>query len=87
MAIQAIMSSNLKHKEQVATITELAISDKRALAQLFDILRTGTDVEKGTAAEVMKFVSKECPDKMIPYIDLLIEHIDYKAPRVRWGCP
>ena len=87
MAIQAIMSSNLKHKEQVATITELAISDKRALAQLFDILRTGTDVEKGTAAEVMKFVSKEDPGMMVPYIDLLVEYIDYKAPRVRWGCP
>jgi hypothetical protein len=24
---------------------------------------------------------------MLPYIDLLIEYIDYKAPKVRWGCP
>ena len=24
---------------------------------------------------------------MLPYIDTLIEYIDYKAPRVRWGCP
>ena len=36
---------------------------------------------------MMKFVSKESPDMMVPYIDLLIEYIDYKAPRVRWGCP
>jgi hypothetical protein len=86
-AIQEIMSSDLKHKEQVATITEMAIKDKKALAQLFDILKTGNDVEKGTATEVMKFVSKENPDLMIPYIDVLIEYIDYKAPRVRWGCP
>jgi HEAT repeat protein len=81
------MSSTRKHKEQVTTLTELAIKDKKVLAQLFEVLRAGTDVEKGTAAEVMKFVSKECPDKVIPYVDLLIEYIDYKAPRVRWGCP
>jgi hypothetical protein len=24
---------------------------------------------------------------MLPYVDLLVEYIDYKAPRVRWGCP
>ena len=85
--VQEIISSNLKHKEQVTTMTEMALKEKKALAQLFDVLRTGSDVEKGTAAEVMKFVSKESPDMMVPYIDLLIEYIDYKAPRVRWGCP
>lgn len=85
--VQEVMSSDLKHKEQVAVLTQLAIDDKKVLAQLCDLLRTGTDVEKGTAAEVMKFVSKEDPDRMVPYIDLLIEYIDYKAPRVRWGCP
>lgn len=24
---------------------------------------------------------------MLPYIDILIEYVDYKAPRVKWGCP
>ncbi len=86
-SIQEIMSSNLKHKEQVSIMTEMALKDKKAIAQLFDILIKGVDVEKGTAAEVMKFISKENPEQMVPYIDLLIEFIDYKAPRVRWGCP
>jgi len=35
----------------------------------------------------MKFVSKDNPEMMISYIDILIEYIDYKAPRVKWGCP
>jgi len=35
----------------------------------------------------MKSVSKDNPGSMLPYIDLLIEHIDYKAARVRWGYP
>ena len=85
--IQEIMSSKIKHKEQVAIMTEKAKSDKKILAQMFDILKTGTDVEKGTAAEVMKYVSKDNPEMMAPYVDVLIEYIDYKAPRVKWGCP
>lgn len=85
--IQEIMSSKIKHKEQVAMMTEKAKSNKKVLAQIFDILKTGTDVEKGTVAEVMKFVSQDNPEMMAPYIDVLIEYIDYKAPRVKWGCP
>lgn len=85
--LQEIMSSKMKHKEQVAVITVMVEGDEAALAQLFAILRTGSDVQKGTAAEVMKFVSKDAPDLMVPYINILIEYIDYKAPRVRWGCP
>lgn len=82
-----ILSMNMKHKEQVEIISEKAKRDKKVLAEIFEILKSGTDVEKGTAAEVMKFVSKDKPEMMLPYIDLLIEYIDYKAPRVKWGCP
>jgi hypothetical protein len=81
------MSSKMKHKAQATLIAVQAARDDYILGQLFEILRTGTDVERGTAAEVMKLVSQECPDRMAPYIDELIEFIDYKAPRVRWGCP
>lgn len=85
--IQQILASEKKHKEKVVLITEKVKADKRLVAQLFELLKTGTDVEKGTAAEVMKFVSKDQPETMVPYIDILIEYIDYKAPRVKWGCP
>lgn len=85
--IYEILSSKSKHKEQVELITRLAIKDKKVLAEVVDILETGTDVDKGTAAEVMKFVSKQKPEMLLPYINLLIKYIDYKAPRVRWGCP
>jgi len=85
--IQEILAYDKKHKEKVILITEKIKSDKKLIAQLFELLKSGSDVEKGTAAEVMKFVSKDNPEIMIPYIDLLIEYIDYKAPRVKWGCP
>jgi HEAT repeat protein len=86
-SIQSILASGLGHKEQVARMVELAQANDQALAALFELLRTGNKVEKGTAAEVMKFVSKEQPERMAPYIPVLIDHIDYPAPRVRWGCP
>ena len=35
----------------------------------------------------MKFVSKDKPEMIVSYIDVLIEYIDYKVPRVKWGCP
>ncbi len=85
--IKELLASDYKHKEKVALITRKVGNDQELLAQLFELLQTGTDVEKGTAAEVMKFVSKQNPEFMLPYIDVLIEYIDYKAPRVKWGCP
>ena len=85
--IENILTSDKKHKEKVALLTEKAKSDKNLVAELFELLKTGTDVERGTSAEVMKFVSKDKPEMMAPYIDVLIEYIDYKAPRVKWGCP
>jgi hypothetical protein len=62
--IQTILSSSMKHKEQVAAMTEMAINDQQILAQVFDALKTGADVDRGTAAEVIKFVSKEKPHLM-----------------------
>ncbi|MBU1078656.1 MAG: HEAT repeat domain-containing protein [Spirochaetes bacterium] len=85
--IQEILASDKKHKEKVALILKKAEKDKKLIAQLFELLKNGSDVEKGTAAEVMKFISKDDPEMMVPYIDVLIEYIDYKAPRVKWGCP
>jgi hypothetical protein len=35
----------------------------------------------------MQHVSAENPEIFMPYIDILIEYINYKAPRVRWGVP
>jgi hypothetical protein len=38
--IQEIMSSRIKHKEQVEIMTEKAKSDEKVLAQLFEILNS-----------------------------------------------
>jgi hypothetical protein len=85
--IKQIVRSNSKHKDKVALLVKKITGDKKLIAELFELLKTGTDVERGTAAEVMKFISKDKPQMMAPYIDILMEYIDYKAPRVKWGVP
>jgi len=76
-----------KPKEQAAFLTESIAKDKKLFAQLIEILKSGSDVDKGTAADVMKHVSKNTPELVAPYIDDLVDYINYKAPRVKWGVP
>jgi hypothetical protein len=78
---------NGKPKELVAFLTESIEKDKKLFSELIEILKSGSDVEKGTAADVMKHVSKDKPEIVAPYIDDLIDYINYKAPRVKWGVP
>jgi hypothetical protein len=76
-----------KPKELVAFLTESVEKDEKLFAQLIEILKSGSDVDKGTVADVMKHVSKNKPEMVAPYIDDLVDYINYKAPRVKWGVP
>ena len=75
-----------KPKELVAYLTK-NIEDGKLFSQLIQILKSGSDVEKGTAADVMKHVSNGKPEIVVPYIEDMIGYINYKAPRVKWGVP
>ena len=74
-----------KPKELVTFLTRSIIEDEALFQQLVDSLKTGSDVEKGTCADVMKHVTAEKPDIAAPYVDDLFGFINYKAPRVKWG--
>ena len=76
-----------KPKELVVFLVKSVRDDKTLFAQLVDCLKTGSEVEKGTCADIMKNVTKDEPELAIPYIDELIEHINDKASRVKWGVP
>jgi DUF1680 family protein len=76
-----------KSKELVAFLTESIEKDAKLFSQLIEFFKSGSDVEKGTAADVMKHVSKDKPEIVAPYIDDLVDYINYKAPRVKWGVP
>jgi len=74
-----------KPKELIVYLTENVTKDPSLFPQLIEILKTGTDSQKGTSADVIEQLSKEKPDVVAPYIDELIGYINYKAPRVKWA--
>ena len=84
---ETIKSWNKKPKELVEFLTKSILKDSKLFSQLIDVLKNGNDVDKGTCADVMKHVSEQKPEIFLPYIDILVEYINYKAPRVKWGVP
>jgi hypothetical protein len=86
-SIKKILQSSRKPKERVTLLTENIKSDNKLFDELIEVFKTGSDVEKGACADVMQQVSKSHQEIVFPYLDLLIEYINYKAPRVKWGVP
>jgi hypothetical protein len=85
--IKIIRDWNEKPKKLVEFLSESIINDNKLFSQLIEILKNGSDVEKGTVADVMKHVSKSKPEIVLPYVDFLMGYINYKASRVKWGIP
>ena len=57
-AVREMLGLKMKHKEKVALAVEKIKGDEGLVVELVDLLKTGSDVEKGTCAEVMKFISR-----------------------------
>jgi hypothetical protein len=55
-----------KPKELIAFLTESIEKDEKQFPQLIEILKSGSDVEKGTAADVIKHVSKDKSEIVTP---------------------
>lgn len=85
--IEEILQSDLKPKEKQTKLVEAVNSGKVKIKEFIDFFKTAPDVAKGTCADVMKHVSAAKPDAFLPYVDDLINYINYKAPRVKWGVP
>jgi len=76
-----------KPKELVVFLAESIEKEGQLFSQLIAVLKSGSEVEKGKAADVMKHVSKNKPEIVAPYIHEIVGYINYKAPRVKWGVP
>jgi hypothetical protein len=85
--IEEILRGKMKPKEKQTMLVEALVSKKISIEDFIIFFETASDVDKGTCADVMKHVSATCPEMLMPYIDLLIQYINYKAPRVKWGVP
>lgn len=82
-----ILRLKIKPKEKQTKLVDAIISKKISVEEFIEFFQSASDVDKGTCADAMKHVSLEHPEILIPYIDVLIAHINYKASRVRWGVP
>ena len=85
--IKDILNSKMKPKERVSKIVNSIKNYISLFSELMEIFRTGSDIEKGTCTEVMKFISKDKPEIIISYIDELVDNINHKLSRVKWGVP
>lgn len=85
--IREIIDSKRKPKEIVSVSVDRILKNPGLFDELMIIFKTGSDVEKGTCADIMKHVTAEKPEIAEPFIEELIGFINYKAPRVKWGVP
>ena len=85
--IREILDSKKKPKEIVSISSERILKNPKLFDELMTIFKTGSDVEKGTCADIMKHVTAENPEIAEPFVEELIGYINYKAPRVKWGVP
>ncbi|MBM3283130.1 hypothetical protein FJY90_02655 [Candidatus Gottesmanbacteria bacterium] len=85
--ILEILQSKSKPKEKQTKLVEAIIQNKISIKDFIAFFESAHDTDKGTCADVFKHISSINPDVLIPYIDILIKYINYKAPRVKWGIP
>jgi hypothetical protein len=83
--IEEILQSNLKPKEKQTTLVDAVCNGKIKDKEFIEYFKLASDVDKGTCTAVMKHISEQKPEILAPYIDLLMDYINYKAPRVKWG--
>ena len=83
--IEDILCSKIKPKEKQAKLVEAVVSGKIKVKEFIDFFKSAKNTDKGTCADVMKNVSALNPEILAPYIDILLEYINYQLPRVKWG--
>jgi len=85
--IEDILQLNIKPKEKQQKLVEAVLNGKIKGKELIEFFKSASDVNKGTCSDVMKHVTEKKPEILVPFIDDLLEYINYKAPRVKWGVP
>ncbi len=83
--IEDVVRSNLKPKEKQAKLVGSVCDGTIGGETLIEFFQSASDVDKGTCADAMKHVSGQQPGILAPFIDRLIEYVNHRAPRVKWG--
>jgi len=82
--IEEVLKSKRKPKEIVELLADKLKSDKKLINELIQYFENGTTAEKGNCMEAIEYVTKEDPEFAKNCFDFVTEHINNKAPRVKW---
>jgi len=85
--INDILTSQIKPKEKQVRLVKAVCEKKVSAKEFIDYFVSAVDVDKGNCADAMKHISASNPEILVPYIDTLLEYVNYKLPRVKWGVP
>jgi len=85
--IEEILQSKINPKEKETELVEAVISGKIPVKEFIGFFKSAKDVDKGICSGVMKHISSQKPTLLMPFIDTLLEYINYQLPRVKWGVP
>lgn len=80
--IDDILKSKKKPKEIVSSLAEKLKSDKKLITDLIRYFENGSVAENGNCMEAIEYVTKEDPEFAKKCFNLIIDHINDKAPRV-----
>jgi len=83
--IEEILQSKIKPKEKQIKLVQEIISDEISVNELIQFFKSAQGAQKGSCADAMKHISKEKPEMLESYIQLLIHYISDDLPRVKWG--
>ncbi|MEM5948900.1 HEAT repeat domain-containing protein [Spirochaetia bacterium 38H-sp] len=82
--ITEILKSKRKPKEIIELLAKELKRDEKAIDELIQCFENGTTAEKGNCMEAIEYVTKEYPEFAKNCLDLVIAHLNDKAPRVKW---
>ncbi len=85
--LEEILRSEIKPKAKQMKLVEAVLRGEIPMPVFMDFFVSASDTDKGTCADVIKHISEQKPELLAPYLDALIEYINYRAPRVKWGVP
>lgn len=84
-AIETILMSAMKPKEKQTALVEAVCGGAVKAKELIDFFISASYLDKGSCADAMKHIAERKPEIMEPHIDTLVQYINHKAPRVKWG--
>jgi hypothetical protein len=83
-AIKELLASKIKPKDKTAQLAEMLGGDKKLIAELVDSFDQLNTSQQGTCMSALTAISKENPSMLGNCLDFVTDHLDDKAPRVKW---